>query len=202
MEDTKENNTQLIEEMMRDAEKAAEPGDIIKNRVIHKGDDEAPSPMVAMKVESAGWVYIYDTRTFERSLTNRNMLPGQLKKKRLDGSLVFTTIKPTHLPKRGGLKCMLHADNTNRGKYDEMGLAVCEKCNLTSDYQVKRHMMKRHPAEWETIEDARKDLERRDDMAERKALRATLYGRASATTDAVEPPLYVSDKDSKAVLAT
>jgi len=150
--------------MLRSAEKAEEPGELAKNRTVFKGDSEVP-PMVAQKIESAGYVYIYDTRTGEQSLTNRNMLRTQLGKKRPDGSNVFTVVKPNIVPKRGNLKCMLHTEDPNRGHYDLLGLASCLKSNITSPYQVKRHMQKRHQMEWATIEEERKEAERQEDKA-------------------------------------
>jgi len=161
MEDTE--NTKLIEELMKDAEKAEEPGGADSSRLIHAGDDEMPAPMVRTKLESAGYVYVWDTRTGERSVVNRNMLPKQLEKTREDGSRVFTTMRPKQKPKRGNLKCLLHPDSPNRKHYDELGLAVCRKSNLTNPYQVKRHMEKRHKAEWATLEQERITKERDDE---------------------------------------
>lgn len=158
-----EDNQALIEEMIRGAEGAEEPGEIVRQRVIHEGDEDLPVPMVATKLVSAGYVYIYDTETGECSLTNRNMLPAQLKKKRPDGSNVFTTLKPAIPPKRGNLKCMLHPKGSNRKHYDELGLAVCPKDNLTSPFQVRRHMEKRHKMEWGAIEQERIDAEKKQD---------------------------------------
>lgn len=163
-------NEQLIEEMLRSAEKAEEPGDFLQNRVIHEGDTEIPTPMIASSLKSAGYVYIYEIKTGEVSLTNRNMLPTQLKKRHEDGSLVFTTVKPDILPKRGNLKCMLHHKDPNRVAYDRLGLAVCEKDNLTSPFQVRRHMQKRHPVEWQTIEEERTRAEKADEVEFRKLL--------------------------------
>lgn len=173
----------LIEETVLEAEQAAEPGTMTKGQTI-----EGDVPMTTMDLKSAGYVYVYDTRTGERSICNRNMLTAQLKKKRPDGSNVFTTANPGIEVKRGTYKCMLHPDGPNRAHYDELGLAVCRKANLTSPFQVKRHMQKRHHVEWETLEEERKDMEKQED---REFQRRMLEGRSE------KPPLYVSDKDKK-----
>jgi hypothetical protein len=185
----------LIEEMLREAEKAEEPGDFTKNRIISSEDD---IPMVASKLESAGWVYVYDNVTGDRSLCNRNMLPSQLRKKREDGSFVFTTIKPKVTIKKGTFKCLLHEDNPNRKHYDELGLPVCKKANLTSPFQVQRHMAKRHRVEWETIEEEKKERERQEDRDFQRSImaQAGLTGAKEATptpnTKTEEAlPLYV-----------
>ncbi len=181
-----EDNEKLIEEMIKDAEVAAEPGELAKKQVLHKGDDEVPSPMVTAELKSAGYVYIYDTRTGDRSKCNRNMLMQHLKKTRGDGSIVFTTKNPGIAVKRGTLKCLLHAGDPNRQHYDVLGLPVCPKDNLNSRFQVIRHMQKRHKLEWQTIEQERKDAERQEETAFRRQLMGKAVG---------ERTLYVSDKD-------
>ncbi len=211
MEDTdkatiQKENQPLIEEMLRTAEVAEEPGDIVKNPVIHKGDDEIPSPMVG-KVTSAGYVFIYDTRTGERSKANRNMLPNLLTKaKRPDGSLIFTTIKPPFEPPVGTNKCILHKEAPDRKLYDEMGLPVCPASHLSSPYQVKRHMQKRHPAEWAAIEHERETLDKAEDRALRRKMLAgtpipeSILLKKEEKKEEVpmagtsEAPLYVSSK--------
>ena len=177
-------NEKLIEEMVKDAEVAAEPGELKTKQVLHKGDDELPSPMMATEIKSAGYVYIYDTRTGDRSLCNRNMLLQHLKKKRDDGSTVFTTKDPGFRPPQGTLKCLLHKDGLDRKHYDELGLAVCTKDNLKSKYQVIRHMQKRHKMEWETIEQERKDAEKEEDRMFQRQL----------MSKAIEAPLYVKEE--------
>ena len=162
------DNETLIEEQMREAEVAPESE-------VKIDEAEPLTPMSPVKMQSAGYVYIYDTVTHERSVCNRNMLAGHLRKKRPDGSIVFTTRKPLVAPKRGALKCMLHPDEPNRYHYDELGLATCRKANLASLYQVQRHMIKRHKMEYATIKE---ELDREEKAKERK-LREVLIKSAS-----------------------
>jgi len=155
-----EDTTKDLEEMLREAEEAPEPGESVKEKVIHKPDEDLPVPMIRGTLESAGYVYIYDTNTGDRSLANRNMLRQLLHRKRPDGSHVFTTIRPVNPPnpiKRGTYKCLLHPDDPNRGHYAEMGFPTCPKSNLTSPFMVKKHMKNRHKVEWAAIEEERKE---------------------------------------------
>ncbi len=212
-------NAAIIESMVREAKSAPEPGTIKAGQVLHQGDDSAPAPQVALKLKSAGYAYIWDNRTGEMSITNMNMLRAQLDKKREDGSQVFTTINPHIKLKRGSLKCMLHKDSPNRAHFTELGLAICTKSNLTSPYQVIRHMQRRHHQEWETIEAERITAEKADEKADRKALRDILIGKATGnnppdrldaiTSDTMveasvekldwdSAEVYVSDKDKAA----
>ena len=156
--------------MIRDAEVAEEPGDMKQGSVISASADMT---MNAAELQSAGYVYVYDNRTADRSVINRNMLQQQLEKKRSDGSFVFSTRKPEGIePVRGTFKCVLHEDDPNRERYTRMGLAVCPKDSLSSQYDVSLHMRFRHRREWQTIEAEREDMERErtrlrdDNMAE------------------------------------
>jgi len=187
-------NEVLIEEMMLRAEAVAEPGELTKDRVVYRGDEETP-PMVAT-VKSAGWVVVYDNITGEASLCNRNMLLGQLKKRREDGSLVFTTVKPDVTPFRGNLKCMLHQDLPSREDYDQLGLPTCPKSNLTSPFQVLRHMQKRHKMEWAAIENERVEAERKEERELRRLL-LTNSANIIQPEKVEEAPLYVSPKKAK-----
>lgn len=167
MEDTQkkveQGNEALVQEMLRDAQKAEVPSELTKNPVIHRGDATLEAPMTVKEISSAGYVYIYDTRSFEKIPVIYYMLPQQLRKRREDGSYRFTTTDPKQKPVRGTLLCMLHPDAPNRKHYDELGFRVCPKSNMTNEYQVQQHMKKKHPQEWAAIEEERRQKERQED---------------------------------------
>ncbi len=161
---------EVQEELLSVAEEAPEPGTYHIRDIIHGGDENYPATIVADSLQSAGWVFIYDTITHERSICNRNALWQSLRKTRDDGSRVFTTRKPAASPVRGDKKCWLHADSPNREVYDSMGLPVCKKSNLTSDYQVERHMKHRHNDEYAAIIRMQQAEEKSIEQDFRKAL--------------------------------
>lgn len=165
-------------------EKVLRAEDVPEEQVVIEEKSEDVEYMIPAPVLSAGQAWIYDTRTFERSLCRKNNLRHLLKLKREDGSSVFTTVKPNKLPKRGVLKCMLHPDE-RADIYDTWGFPVCRKSNLTSPFQVRRHMKSRHKQEYEAI----KEEEARIEKEKERQLREALIGMKQ------EPPLYVSDKD-------
>lgn len=170
-----------LEEQLRDAEEVPEP----QLEIEGKSDDVeymTPAPVL-----SKGQVYIYDTRTNERSICRRNILAHKLSLRRPDNSLVFTTVKPETPPKRGHLKCMLHPDE-RKPLYDNWGFAVCGKCNLTSPFQVRRHMQKRHRQEYEAI----KEEETRVEKEKERQLREAIIAGAKS-----EAPLYVKEPKKK-----
>ena len=171
---TQEEDLAIVEEMQV-AKAAPEPGMEGLKEGIGGSDLPIEAKPKIKWISSAGYVYVWDNQTGERSTINRNMLPTQLKKVRPDGSRIFTTIDPKIPVKRGNLKCMLHAKDPNRSHYDVLGLPVCRKENLASPYQVKRHMQKRHPQEWEAIQE---EITRKGKEEDRELRRAVLESTA------------------------
>ena len=171
-------------ELMEEAEAAPEPGNFNRRQVIHSPSDTFPADVQVASLESAGYVYVYDTETAERSIINRNMLETQLSKLRPDGTRFFTTVKPTFEPQRGTLKCLLHKDDPERGQYDSWGFPVCNKSNLVSEFQVNRHVQIRHRMEWQTIYDERE----RKEKEEERDFQRQLLGLATQTRAATQGP--------------
>ena len=161
-------NVESVQEMMRDAEQAEEPGNMKQGAVVGNSNGMA---MTATELQSAGWVYVYSTRTGDRSTVNRNMLEQQLQKKFEDGSYAFTTRKPEGIePAKGKIKCMLHKDDPNRGLYDTWGLPYCRKANIVASHDLRIHMEKRHRREWATIDGERQELEKQEEKAKENQL--------------------------------
>lgn len=185
----------LIVEMVRDAQTTELPSELTREPVIHRGDETLEAPMVVSKMTSAGYVYVWDTRSYVKIPILYYMLATKLRQRRKDGSYQFTTIDPKQLPKRGTHKCMLHKDAPNRTHYDELGFRTCRKENITNPYQVRQHMRSKHPAEWAAIEEEKKEKERLED----RQLQAMIVGKVAEkpveTIGTPEAPLYVSDKD-------
>ena len=155
-------------ELIEEAEVAPEPGNFDRRQVIHSSSDVFPMEVQLSSLESAGYVYVYDTKTGSRSVVNRNMLETQLSKLRPDGTRFFTTVKPAFEPVKGTLKCLLHKDDPDRGQYDSWGFATCSKSNLISEFQVNRHVQIRHRMEWQTIYEERERQEKEQDRQDRE----------------------------------
>jgi len=150
------------------------PGDEgpVLNREIDQGGESLEMPMVTASHSHAGYVYVYHIPTGERRAINKNMLPTQLKKTLEDGTPAFS-LRPIANPRIKApqkLKCMLHADDPNRNMWDGLGFPVCNKANLTSPYQVSRHMQRRHRDEWATMEQQRETKERDEDREAQRLL--------------------------------
>ena len=137
-----------IEELVLDAKKAAE-----------EQVNTAGMPGSVVNLQSAGFVYIWDSLTGEHSIVNKNMLRNLLTRTRADGSRVFTTVQPPITPYRGKELCLLHGQHPDRPKWDKLGLSYCKpsdpqggKSNLRTPQDVKLHMQHRHKNDWNTIE--------------------------------------------------
>lgn len=162
----------LIQEMLRDAKITEIPSKLRTNPVIHKGDDILQAPMTVKEISSAGYVWVWDTQSYEKVPILYYMLPSKLRQRRPDGSFRFTTTDPGKLPVRGTIKCMLHQNEESRAHYDELGFRVCGKDNITNQFQLSQHMRKKHPQEWAAIEQERTDKEKAEDRALQRLLLA------------------------------
>ena len=157
-----EENDRIVAELAEQWAEAPEPGSARVGQIESRGNDDVPMPIVQSKLSSDGYVYIWDRYSGNSSLTNRNMLPVQMRKRFNDGphkgELVFQRTDPSldkgwKAPKRNKLKCRLHQDDEDRQTWDEMGFPVCTKNNLVSPYHQGRHMQSKHKSEWAAIQD-------------------------------------------------
>lgn len=185
-------NDSLIEAMQGMLHRAPEPAGLEPGEVINNAgtNEELPVNMIASSVSSAGYCYVWDRVSGQRSTVNLNMLPAQLKKRHPDGSLVFTHRKPDIEPVRGTLPCLLHPSNPERKQYDRWGLRTCPKATLASPYDVEQHMARCHKREWATIQRERAEVDKKKELARQeqhqKELVAALAGRIAAG-ESVEP---------------
>ena len=186
---TSQNITDVLEQIADAVDEAPEAEVPMITEAPEPGLSEITEVNRGSSVESAGYVYIWDTQTAKSSVCNRNMLASTLGKLRKDGTRFFTTIKPNFEPRGGSHKCLLHKDDENRAEYDELGLAVCTKDNLDSPYQVTIHMKARHPQEAATIEDINATAQREEDREfQRVLIQAAARGAALPTEAAPAKP--------------
>ena len=184
--------TEAIEKLAQDTE-AVEPGDFKPGDYVQRPEGESeehpdgrPGMMISDLV-SAGHVLLYDTRTSEPSVVNRNMRAAQLKARRPDGSLVFTLVKPAKEPWRGSIKCFLHKEQPAWPKYEAMGFKSCAKATLPSRFQADNHAKNRHRDEWAAVEAEREAVEKREDRAANRALLELVRGNgAQAPSEIVD----------------
>ncbi len=156
--------------------------------IVQSPTPGAPLASRINTITDAGWVRVYRTSTGDMSMVNRNMLAMQLQKLDPDtGERAFTTRKPDIEPKRGTLKCWLHADGQIEDEFGEYGFGVCAKSNLISQYEVEEHVRRKHPREYASI-NSQRERRREDATAARqdRLIEAVLSGRVSPQEAQVE----------------
>lgn len=178
-EATVEEQETLIQEMLRDAQSTELPSDLKTNPVVHRPDGELAVPMTVHEISSAGYVRAWDTRTFEEVAILYYMLPQKLRQRRKDGSFRFTTNDPKRAPVQGNIKCILHKDDPKREIWDTRGYSICPKSNIKNPYELRQHMLRKHPAEWKGMEEERAERERQED----RELYRSLARAATKTED-------------------
>ena len=179
-------------EALRDAKIVDVPSEIKEGMVIQDETlDLGDEKMTVVELKSAGWMYVWDSRTYVRAPILRYMLSEVMSRRRPDGSFIWTDRDPKKLPQRGTMKCLLHKDSPGREEFDKMGFRVCGRQYIPNAFEVKQHMIKKHPKEWQTIEDERKEKERQEDRTAQRALYEAVGGKKVGTPEA---PLYVKDK--------
>lgn len=169
---TNPENAKLIEEMLLEVKSVPRTAE-----VIHQGDAAQPAPMV-MTVQDEGLCIIYESTTGEPVTCLRYMLSTLLQAKNKDGSRRFVT-STSKIPYRGSLKCLLHAENPERQHYNELGLPVCRKSNLTAPYMIEQHMKRRHPTAWAIIERERMDVEKEEQRQYDRGLLSSIVKAAN-----------------------
>jgi len=150
----KQDRDAIVEEMLR------EGGEEVSNEV---------APMSLKTISSAGYKYIWDAKTGEKLPVLYYMVRDKMKQKNPDGSYRFTSYDPKITPFRGTVKCLLHPDSIKGMPYENLGFRVCKKSNLANQYQLERHMRLKHPREWESIDNERKEKERKEDRELQRA---------------------------------
>lgn len=158
------------------------------------GPDDWPTGVDMAELDHRGYVVVYHRRTREPSVIMVDALSKQLKKidKLEDGgdgkSYAFTLDKPKQAPYRGILKCYLHADDSDRPKWDGFGFIVCRKNNLPTEFQRRMHMQRKHKQEWASIQADKAERETADRREFEKQLIAAVQRGApvSAAAAALE----------------
>lgn len=145
---------------------------------------------------------LYNTRTFEPVLINRNNVSDALAKTHDDpafpawkGKKLFTRgifneatktyTKPGEY-KVGHFLCYLNPEHPDREMYAKYTQTTCPARHIWSAEQVRMHMEHRHKSEWKSIKDAQEEEQRQADRLRQNLLMERLI-RESAPTGAMTP---------------
>lgn len=164
---------------MESLQSAPEPGSITTSPTLlhrHKEsdeDDETPVTMVS-RVQSAGYVVMYDQRDGALSRFNRNMVPYKLRERDpVTGKRVWSKLPPKGItPAQGTIKCLLHPDR--RDEELPKGLKPCFKHNIPNEWELELHMTHKHAKAYAAIKELERQREREEDRQFRKAMISTM----------------------------
>ena len=182
--------SQLLEAAIAELKSGhADPG----GEILARATSEAPADAISLADEGREKARIFDTVSGVSSDVLVGMLGHYMKKKRADGSKVFSLV-PKVAVAAGHKMCLLHHKHPNREYYDSIGLAgqYCNsgdptrpgKSNLTSEYQVRMHMLRKHKDQYAAISDAEasaRELEGRLAFQQQTEALKALAGIGSAT---------------------
>ena len=152
------------------------PGTYLQEgEVLSRGNDaEAPVPMRVSSLKYKVYVEVWDTQTGVSSFQPWWLLWQTMRKRREDGSLVFTRTNP-NIPADYGadLFCPLHPEAPVGQRFGGKGFKACKKKHIPHWDGLQRHIRKSHGRAWEAMERERTDRERVEDRAlQREAIQS------------------------------
>ena len=193
---------ELLAEQGRDV---VPPGYMKDGEILNRPSDENPAPMRVNSLAFKGYVEVWDTQTGIKSLQPRWLLWQTMRKKRADGSLVFTRTDPKIAPNHGAdLKCPLNPASPEHFRLKSMGFKECTKQHIPHQDALMRHVRKSHQRAWEAMEREREDRLREEDRQMQRDMLQALTAAAvkgvtvvtpepALVTGSPERPLYVKD---------
>ena len=126
--------------------------------------DDVSVPMRVSSLKFKGYVRVWDTLTGVESLQPWWLLWQTMRKRREDGSLVFTRTDP-HIPPDYGddLFCPLNPEAPADQRFAGKGFQACKKKHIPHWDGLQRHIRKSHGRAWEAMELERRQRERKED---------------------------------------
>ncbi len=173
------------------------PVEIIERGSGTPGTDDEIPPMVSVKTKSVGNTTVYHTETGLDSEVSKNMLPAQLRQRLPSGKLAFTIYAPgtpfgpANKPVEGTIKCYMHKESDMRSICDEFGFVLCPKDNISSAFDLRQHMVKRHTQEWRAFEERRTQTDRDEQLEIQRGMLA-----ATRKLAGVEEPEVVAKPET------
>ena len=132
---------------------------------------EEPFTQTKAREQRSGRVTLYDTITGVPSHVLEYLVNGTLRKKRADGTRVFTLMAPKEPPKVGTIKCLLHPNAPDRARFAAMGWEACPRTQIPNQFQLEQHMQSKHRREWAAL---KREEEQRDKDEQRNYQRGIL----------------------------
>ena len=132
-----------------------------------------PSRVEVTDMRFKGYVQVWDTRTGVMSLQPWWLLWQTMRKRRSDGSLVFTQEDPK-IPQNHGadLYCYLNPLSDSHERLQGFGFATCIKQHIPHQDGLMRHIRHSHNRLWDFLQSEKEDDRDRKEQEEREKDRA------------------------------
>lgn len=142
---------------------------LAEGEILSRGTEAEGDSLALMKVSSLqykGYAEVWDTRTGEKSLQPWYLLTQTMRKKREDGSQVFTRTNPNIKPDYAAdLICPLNPAAPPEQSFGGRGFKPCRKQHIPNANALLMHIRKSHKQAWEAMERERAERERAEDRA-------------------------------------
>jgi hypothetical protein len=138
-----------------------------EGEILSRGTDAENDSAALIRVSSLqykGYAEVWDTRTGDKSLQPWYLLHQTMRKKRQDGSQVFTRTNPNIKPDYGAdLICPLNPLAPDDQSFSGKGFKPCRKQHIPHWDALQQHIRKTHKRAWEAMERERLERERKED---------------------------------------
>ena len=156
--------------------------------VLGPVNETNPAPMRVSSLRFKGYVEVWDTVTGVKSLQPWWLLWQTMKKKRPDGSLVFTRTDPKIKPNYGAdLVCYMNPASSEYERVKGMGFKPCTKQHIPHHDGLMRHVKKSHARAWEALEREREERIREEDRQLQRDMLAEMTKAAARGVSAPAP---------------
>ena len=177
--------------MEEQADSVVPPGYMRSGEIVNRPTDDAPAVMRVSDLRFKGYVQVWDTQTGILSLQPWWLMWQTMRKKRPDGSLVFTRTDPKIAPNHGAdLFCPLNPVSSEYPRLKGMGFKPCTKQHIPHEDALMRHVQKSHSRAWEAME---RDREERIRQEDRKLQQDMLRAMTAAAVKGVAAPLPAAE---------
>lgn len=180
----------LIEEQSESAPGTyLQEGEIL-GRGTQDGDLPAGTFLRVNSLQYKGYVEVWDTQTGDKSRQPWWLLWQTMRKRREDGSLVFTRTDPKIPPDYGqDLFCPLNPAAPPDQRFTGRGFRHCRKKHIPHWDALQSHIQHSHKRAWAAMERARAEREREEDRAlQRKVIETQQQLMAALTQNAMPAP--------------
>ena len=162
--------------------------------VLGPVNEANPAPMRVSDLRFKGYVEVWDTVSGVKSLQPWWLLWQTMKKKRPDGSSVFTRTDPKIPPNYGAdLFCYLNVASPEYQRVKQLGFKPCTKQHIPHEDALMRHVKKSHSRAWEALERERVERIRQED---RKLQQDMLAAMTQAAVRGIAPAVPVAKAET------